>query len=361
MGTGDRPSGVHNNIGGTKMSREEQNNSLGVESNGGLNSFLKDWRAYNLAQTKEGELFMQLLSELMQQVKFKPIKQKGRPFSYVPDLLFCCGMKLYTRMPARQLTSQLKIAKNLRYIGKTPHFNTVLNYLKDSRLTPILKELLTLSSLPLKCIESKFAVDATGFSTRQYERWFSPRAGYTLNRKQFVKAHAMCGVLTNIITSLEITEGHSHDSPEFPKLVSQTGEYFTMKEISADKAYSSRMNLKVVQQFKAFPYIPFRKNASAKQRGAYVWKKCLNLFQNNAEEFYRHYHLRSNIESTFSAIKRRFGVKLFTKNFTSQTNELYLKCICYNITVLIKCLFELNLNLDLNKCAEVVPAQKLTI
>lgn len=322
---------------------------------------LRDWTAYNLAQTSEGKLFMQLLYELMEQVRFEIKKGKGRPFSYIPDLLFCCGMKLYTKMPARQLISQLKFTKDMNYIEKVPHFNTVLNYLKDKRLTPLLKELLTLSSLPLKAVENKFAVDATGFSTNQYARWMDVRNQGHSKCRSFVKAHAMCGVLTNAITSLEVTRGYAGDSPQFPKLVSQTGEYFKLKEVSADKAYSSRMNLEVVSHFGGVPYIPFKKLASRKIRGSFMWKKCLILFQEKSEEFYKHYHLRSNIESSFSAIKRKFGAKLFTRNLTSQTNELYLKCICYNITVLIKCLFELNLVIDLNKCAEDIPAYKLSI
>lgn len=40
-------------------------------------------------------------------------------------------------------------------------------YLESEALTPILHEMVTLSALPLKGIESDFAVDSTGFSSTQ--------------------------------------------------------------------------------------------------------------------------------------------------------------------------------------------------
>ena len=322
--------------------------------------YSQDWPAYNMAQTSETRIMIQLLYDLMNQINFKSVKRKGHPFLYAPDLLFCCSLKLYFQLPARRLISILKMAKELGYIQKVPHFNTILNYLKRKELTPILKELLTLSSLPLKEVERKFAVDATGFSTNQYNQWIKAK-GKVSKWKSFVKAHAMCGVFTNVITSLEITSGYVHNMTQFPALVSKTADYFRMDEVLADKGYTSKLNLAIVRQFGAIPYIPFKSNVNPKGRGSYIWKKCLALFKDKPEEFYRHYHLRSNAESTFSMIKRKFGAKLFTRNIVSQTNELYLKCICHNISVLIHSIFELGLEIDLNKCAREIPAQQLTI
>ena len=38
-----------------------------------------------------------------------------------------------------------------------------------------------------------------------------------------------------------------------------------------------------------------------------------HYFQFRQEEFLRHYHKRSNVESTFSAIKRKFGPDVRSK------------------------------------------------
>jgi len=36
------------------------------------------------------------------------------------------------------------------YITKLPHFNTVIKYFNDSKVTPVLTDLIRLSSMPLK-------------------------------------------------------------------------------------------------------------------------------------------------------------------------------------------------------------------
>ncbi len=59
-----------------------------------------------------------------------------------------------------------------------------------------------------------------------------------------------------------------------------------------------------------------------------------------------HYHKRSNIESTFSAIKRKLGDTLKSRNTTSQINELLCKIVTYNITVLIQEMYELGIKID---------------
>ena len=59
-----------------------------------------------------------------------------------------------------------------------------------------------------------------------------------------------------------------------------------------------------------------------------------------------HYHKRSNVESTFGAIKKKFGESVKSKNRTAQENELLCKLIAYNITVLIHSMFELGITPD---------------
>jgi hypothetical protein len=48
------------------------------------------------------------------------------------------------------------------------------------------------------------------------------------------------------------------------------------------------------------------------------------------------YHKRSNIESTFSAIKRKFGDSVSSKNPTAMVNEVLCKILCPNLTCLIQ-------------------------
>ncbi len=304
----------------------------------------RDWTSYNKAQTKEGRLFVEILRNLLDETVSEPIKKKGRPMHNQKDVIFCLAMKLYFGMPSRTLTSQLWFLKDMGYIKKVPHHSSVTDYMRRKSLTPTLNYLLMMSAMPLKYLETRFAVDSTGFSTNSYERWFDSRVGYN-DRHKFVKCHAMCGIFTNVITSLEITTGECHDSPEFDKLVSRTAENFKIDEVLGDKAYSSRHNLETVHHYGGVPYIPFRSNCGMKRKSG-VWKTSLELFRKNRSKFYKHYHKRSNVEASFSALKRKFGAKLYFKNFESQVNELYLKCLVYNICILVKAIFSFDIEID---------------
>ena len=49
-----------------------------------------------------------------------------------------------------------------------------------------------------------------------------------------------------------------------------------------------------------------------------------------------HYHKRSNVECTFSAVKRKFVDAVVGKSDTAMTNEVLCKFLCHNLTCLIQ-------------------------
>ncbi len=59
--------------------------------------------------------------------------------------------------------------------------------------------------------------------------------------------------------------------------------------------------------------------------------------------FLSHYHRRSNVESTFSAIKRKFGAGVRSKLPAAQFNEVLLKCLCFNLSMLVHSIHELGI------------------
>ena len=111
----------------------------------------------------------------------------------------------------------------------------------------------------------------------------------------------MTGVKTNIVTAIAVTPGTTNDSPLLPGLADTTAEQFTMKEVSADKAYLSENNLKEMEGHGAAPYIPFKSNTTGK--GSAMWQRLYAYFMLHEEEWKKHYHQRSNVETTFSMIK----------------------------------------------------------
>ncbi|MBI4116973.1 transposase [Candidatus Pacearchaeota archaeon] len=242
--------------------------------------------------------------------------------------------------------SDVKIAREFGLVENVPTYMSVSNYMSKKELTPILENLITLSSLPLKEIENSFAIDSSGFSTSRFGRWFDYKYGRERKYKIWLKAHINAGTKTNIITSVKITEGQENDSPQLSELVRKTAENFNLKEQSGDKAYSSKENLEVITEFNATPYIPFKKNVTGRARGSGVWKKMYHYFMYKHEEFLEHYHKRSNVETTFHMIKTKFSGAIKSKRETAQINELLLKILCHNICVVIQEINELGVKAE---------------
>lgn len=71
-----------------------------------------------------------------------------------------------------------------------------------------------------------------------------------------------------MLAAIAITDAYSNDSPQFGPLVKKTAEGFTLNEITADMAYSSRNNLGTVKGVGGTDYIPYRKNATSKSKGS---------------------------------------------------------------------------------------------
>lgn len=305
-------------------------------------TYSQNWPAYNKAQSREKAMFMGLLSDLCSGIEQKPYKF-GRPNLLLSDMVFCSVFKVFSLYSGRRFSSDMKMAKEYGLITKEPHYNSVFNYLQKPELTPLLKDLITKSSLPLKSVELTFAVDSTGFSTSQYARWFDFRYGREKNVQMWLKAHIMCGVKTNIVTSVEITEGTASDTKQFETLVRKTAENFEIGMVCADKAYSSRANNELVDKLDGTAFIPFRENATKTPKGSRVWRDMYHYYNLHREEFLKRYHNRSNVESTMHMIKAKFGSKIRSKNKIAQVNELLAKVLCHNICVVIQEMHELGI------------------
>lgn len=177
----------------------------------------------------------------------------GRPRLSMADMLFASTFKVYSTMSARRFMSDLKDAHAKHYLARLPHYNSIITYLEKEELTPYLKRLITESSLPLKAIETDFAVDSSGLSTATYSRWYSAKYGKEMDEHDWIKVHLMCGVKTNIVTSVEITGPNVHDTNMFAPLVNSTARNFEIAEVSGDKAYSSKANLRVADNKESSP------------------------------------------------------------------------------------------------------------
>ncbi|MBI5001272.1 MAG: IS5 family transposase [Euryarchaeota archaeon] len=304
-----------------------------------------NWTAYNAAQRQEIDLFDALLKELVETIEEPHREGQGRKRLPRSVLIFSAVMKVYSQLSSRRAQSLLDRAEGEGKLGHAPHYNAISKTLLDESITPILQNLIRLSARPLTDIETDFAVDSSGFRCSNFGAYLGMKHGVK-REHNWIKAHICTGVKSNIVTDVKVTDGKANDCPHFAGLVKNTSENFDISEVSADKGYLSRANLQLVGDMGATPYIPFKSHTTEKGHGKRMWRTMYHYFQLHREEFMEHYHKRSNVESTFGAIKMKFGETLKSKDPTAQTNELLCKILAYNITVIIHEMFESGITPD---------------
>lgn len=307
----------------------------------------QDWTAYNDAQTHEAEHFARLLRDLCTTIP-QPPQSFGRPRLPLSDVVFGMATKVYSTRSGRRVMSDLRDAEAKGLMDKAPSFTSGFRYLENPDLTPLLKALIEQSAMPLKAVETDFAVDSSGFSTSVYDRWFDHKWGKVRSENKWVKCHLMCGVDTHVITSVEVTPTETADAPQFVPLVAATARNFNVLEVSADKAYSSRKNLRAVAAIEATPYIPFKNRTNGLGNSFDgLWNHMWHFYNFNRPAFLAHYHKRSNVETAYSMIKAKFGGSVRAKTPIAQVNEVLLKVLCHNICVLIQSIFELGIEVQI--------------
>jgi transposase len=304
-------------------------------------TYPQNWTAYNAAQTSEKAEFQRLLAEACRDLVTPAQEGRGQRRMPLSDAVFCAVFKIYSTMSARRFTSDLCDAQAKGYIAKVPHFNSVLNYLDSPELYDVLIDLIEKTSLPLRSVESQFAVDSTGFAYSRFTRWYDIKYNKFTSEQQWIKAHICTGTHTNVVTAIEIHERDAADAPQLPSLVESTAKNFKMEEVSADKGYTGQECHNAIAAVGAKPFIMFKDNATGGIGG--LFGKMFHFFQFNRDEFLAHYHRRSNVESTVSMIKAKFGDSVRSKTEVAARNEVLAKVLCHNICCLIGAMHELGI------------------
>ena len=304
-------------------------------------TYKQAWPAYNAAQTREKDKFLALLADLCRGIHEPPPAKTGRPRIPLADAVFAACFKVYSTFSGRRFMSDLRAAKEAGYTRATPHYNSIFNYLENPEVTPILRTLIVESSLPLRTVEVDFACDSSGFMSSRFEKWYDHKYGAERKKQEWVKAHIMCGVKTNIVTAVEIHDKNAADSPQLPALVSATAKNFTINEVSADKGYTGAPNHDAIAASGGTPFIAFRNNTTA--AGGGLFEKMFHYFSFRRDEFLAHYHKRSNVESTFAMLKAKFGDAVRSKTDVAMKNEVLAKMVCHNIVCVVHEMYELNI------------------
>jgi transposase len=99
----------------------------------------------------------------------------------------------------------------------------------------------------------------------------------------------------------------------------------------------------------AEPFIPPKVNTQfgfipdASRRRLATWNKMMHYYLYRRDDFLKHYHRRSNVETVFHMIKSKFGSRIRSMSDTAQVNEVLCKILCHNLCVLVQSVYELGI------------------
>ena len=143
-------------------------------------------------------------------------------------------LKIYCGFSTRRSSTDFAEAHEKGFTSRLIPGMKVCQFHENAALTPILQSLIVQSSLPLRAVESQFAIDSTGFSGCRFDRWFEEKhGGSKVERKEhtWVKAHVAAGTKTNIVTAAVVLEKNSADCPQFGPLAKTTAQGFRIGEM----------------------------------------------------------------------------------------------------------------------------------
>ena len=309
---------------------------------------MRDESLYNLAQ--ENEIFI-LLKYLPDAVSMAVGNDSlwtgtGRPPNDLYDVLLCLCLQHHINWSCRRSIGMIKLLCKFARIQITiPSWRTLSRYREKDIIKPYLDALITQTSKPLNLIEHDFSTDMTGVSTSCFSTWFSLRCKRRIRFRDHISAHVSTSRILNSCVAVDVDCNKGKDSVYMRKHIRDIRNNFGIDDWCGDSKYLARKNCEEVESAGGKPWFMPKKNTTHKPKGCLAWKKMIKLAHNDLEEFDRHYHKRSNSESTFSAKKRKFGSSVRSRFDSSKENEEHLKWIGYNFSVLSRAHYEYNVKI----------------
>ncbi len=369
----------------------------------------RDWRAYNLAQTHEESDVKALLGGFceiityMENLLLGP-RGKGRPRWSLGHVVFALVWKVYRCISSRRSQSPLREAAMQGYLGNSSlsslsrgngvvldspageseylKFNTVSESMRSDWLMPLLLELVSVVAAPLRDLETVFALDSTGLSTRIFGRWLDDKPkkdsdeetsdgdeggdagseardedGHTEGevqdengdeRHDWMKLHALFGTKTVAIVRAAMSSSRGGDTSFFRGLTTEARARFNVQRVTADKAYSSWDNAELAEELGIWFLAPYKDNTrTPSDDDDSPWARGYRYQLGCPEGFWPNYFARNLSESGFSAIKRLFAAPLLSKSYSGLVNEGLCRVIAYNLIVLAREVRMRGIELDL--------------
>ena len=179
-------------------------------------------------------------------------------------------------------------------------------------------------------------IDSSGIRIIGRSIWYCLRINKVIAKRDCDKTHLAVSSQFMFIMNWKITPYKRNDCPFFKVLLKP---FKILGIVSADKGYLSRDNFQLVADKGGEAFIPFKKGkkkgSTPKAKNHPAWKYAFHFWKTLNGIYMTIYHQRSRIECVFSALKKRYGDKLYSRSAIMRRKEMALRFIAYNLRLLI--------------------------
>ena len=226
------------------------------------------------------------------------------------------GLKTYLDHPYRRLLDVLQEMPRIDQIlglepSELPDFTTVCSRMQDLKM-PVWRRLLQLSA-ELHDTGEIQAIDATGMDRIAASQHYAKRTNYTFRA---VKTTALIDCKTGAILDIHCSMKQPHDSKMAWQLLMRNLDKLTV--LTADKGDDWEL-------------LRWRLQSEGIKTVIKYCESGWHGIANNVLLDETTYHQRSNIESTFFALRRKYGELVRARTWFGQFRELVLKCAVRNV------------------------------
>ena len=144
------------------------------------------------------------------------------------------------------------------------------------------------------------------------------------------KVHIAVSLCSLSIAGFRITNSKRNDSPFLRKLIKPFG---SLGLVITDKGYSNKTNAEFVAKKSGAFFTPCKKNA--KTTGLNTWAYLYRLWCAFSDACQSIYHQRNKVEAVFSALKNRYGDRLYATTWYMRRREMAMRFIAYNVRIII--------------------------
>lgn len=279
--------------------------------------------------------------------KKKSDTKKGRgDFVNIHDGLFMQVHKSkFHRISNKKYISDVlpSLISPTRYIRKIYSESTITRYFRECDCIQLLHDMIVKSAIDIQPFEDNFAIDGTGFSTNIKNDYYAGKHHNGKKETEWVNLQALTPVRSSLVVVPYIYFKYESDERVGINILIKEAQDvgYTIDRLSADKLYGSKDARKWLHDNGvAHFYCEFKDNVNPpNDDDNSQWAVEFRFWRDHKDEFDKLYHVRSNVESVFSAIKCRTGEEVTSRTMSGYFKEVYAKILVYNIYGMITQLF----------------------